>query len=120
MAQSSPGRVRFAGLIMALGTAALLAIGLYLTHLALHWPMPGWVPAAFRVVPKDPALGLHALSFNLLGRAAAFLLVFSALAGINALWMLIFGQRNRLLVGLILVMFLLFVGFSFWVAMGNV
>ncbi len=117
MAQSSPGRVRVAGLIMALLTGIVLAIGLYLTYLALHWPMPNWIPAAFRVEPEDPALGWHALSFNELGKAAAFLLVFSVIAGANALWMLVVGQRNSVLTGLITVMFLLFVAFGVWVSL---
>ena len=117
MATRSSGAVRLAGVILALCAAALLGFGVYLTCLALNWPMPNWVPAQFRVQPAGPELVLAALSDSLVGKAAAYLLVFAGIAGLNGVWMLILGRRNRVLVGLLLALFLIFVGVGLWASL---
>jgi hypothetical protein len=120
MAAVSPFRVRVSGFVLALCAAGLGAFGYYLTCLALHWAMPAWIPAEFRLTPQDPVLGFAALPGSPVGMAAAFLLLFAAVAGLNALWMLVFGRRNWLLVAPLLMMFLIFLGTGLWIALGGV
>ena len=107
-------RVRLSGFVLALCAAALAAFGYYLTCLALGWQMPRWVPPEFRLTPLDPVRDLAALKDTLVGQAAAYLLTFAGLAGLNAVWMLLTGRRNWLLTGLLLLMFVVFIGAVLW------
>lgn len=105
MATASLARVRFAGVILGLLGLALLAGGFAFVCLALHWPMPNWVPAEYRVVPQGTALALDALRDTPLGLGAGFLVVFGGLACLNGLYMMTQGRRSWLLVVPMVVMF---------------
>ena len=102
-------RVRFSGMVLGAGAAAVGAVGYYLTCVALNWVMPEWVPAGFRLAPQGPLRDLAGLKDTLAGQAAAFLLVFAGLAGLNGLWMLLFGRRFWLLLVPLLAMFAMFI-----------
>ena len=112
-------RVRISGFVLALCAVALGAFGYYMTCLALNWAMPTWVPAEFRLTPQEPVRDLAALKDSLVGQAAAYLLLFAGLAGLNALWMLLTGRRNWLLTGLLLVMLVVFIGAMLWGTLQN-
>ena len=117
MAATSPGRVRLAGVILLLCAAVLKGIGLYLVYLALSWTMPVWLPADLIVTPQGAPLPVAALRDTPLGLAAAYVVGFGGVAGLNGLWMLLLGRRNWLLVALLLVLFAVFVAVGLWAAL---
>jgi hypothetical protein len=106
--------------VLAVLAAGLAAFGYYLVCLALNWAMPDWVPVAFRLAPQAPLRDISALPQSAVGQAAAFLLVFACVAGLNGLWMLVLGRRNWLLVVPLLLLFLIFIGTGLRLAMGGV
>lgn len=105
MATASLVRVRFAGGVLAILGLALLAGGYAFVCMALHWPMPNWVPADQRVVPQGPALEISALRDTPLGLGAGYLVVFGALAGLNGLYMITQGRRSWVLGAPMVLMF---------------
>jgi MFS family permease len=117
MAEAGKGRVRFSGVVLILCGLVLLGIGDYLLLVALDWPIPEFLPAELQRVPRGPAQPLAAAWDSMLGLVSLYLLVFGGLALLAALWMVVFGRRNWLLVAPLLVMFAIFVAFAVWAAL---
>ncbi len=119
MATVSPARTRIGGAILLSLGAVLGAIGLYLVHVALNWTLPPWLPDDLTMVPQGPPQALTALADTPIGLAAAYVAGFGGLAVLNALWMLVFGRRNGVLVALLILMFLIFVVVGVWATLDN-
>jgi hypothetical protein len=119
MAQAPAGQVRVSGVILLFVSGLLLGVGVWLTFIALSWVMPTWVPADLVYTPTGPALPSAALLDAPIGKAAAFVVTFAIVAGLNGLWNLIVGRRNRLLVGVLLLMFFVFLVVGAWATVQN-
>lgn len=119
MIEPSPARVRVAGFVLLCLAGVLGAVGAYLLHLALNWQMPPWLPRDLQIVPQGAPQDLAALRDTPLGLAAGYVTLFGAVAGLNALWMLIVGRRSRLLGTVLILMFLVFLGVGLFAALGD-
>ena len=111
--------VRVAGLLLVPLAAALMGAGAWLVHLALNWTMPAWLPPDLVVVPQGGPLVLANLADGPLGLAAGYVSLFGLVAGLNALWMLLTGRRNALLVALLLLMFTVFLAVGLYAALDD-
>lgn len=117
MPKTSAIRMRVSGLFLLALAVALACVGLYLAHLALNWTLPNWLPPDFKPVPAGPPRTLAGLEDSPLGMAAAYLLAFGGIAGLNGCWMLALGRRNRYFSALLLLAFLVFVLVGLWAAL---
>ena len=111
--------MRLAGVVLILCGAVLNGIGLYLVCIALSWPMPDWLPTDLKIAPQGAELALSGLKDSVVGLAAGLVVVFGGVAGLNGLWMLVPGRRNRLLLAVLMLLFTVFVVAGVWATLEN-